>query len=97
MQKKNIVGCKNVKRPIFPVFFFVFVVFSAKKKDGKSVGFLWSQGGDQFELEEVQIGVNEVIESHSKYEQNTVSFFLHLKRKGKMKTYVILHIICNFM
>ena len=23
-------------------------------QDGKSVGFLWSQGGDQFELEEAQ-------------------------------------------
>ena len=31
--------------------------FFAKEQDGKSVGFLWSQGGDQFELEEVQIGV----------------------------------------
>mmetsp|Transcript_102978 Transcript_102978/g.261599 ORF Transcript_102978/g.261599 Transcript_102978/m.261599 type:complete len:348 (+) Transcript_102978:62-1105(+) len=25
----------------------------ASKKDGKSIGFLWSQGGDQFELEEL--------------------------------------------
>jgi len=28
----------------------------ASKKDGKSIGFLWSQGGDQFELEE-QLGL----------------------------------------
>ena len=49
------------------------------------MGFLWSQGGDQFELEEVQIGVNEVIESHSKYEKNTVSFFYILKEKEKWK------------
>jgi hypothetical protein len=26
--------------------------FQASKKDGKNIGFLWSQGGDQFELEE---------------------------------------------
>lgn len=30
--------------------------FQASKKDGKSIGFLWSQGGDQFELEE-QLGL----------------------------------------
>lgn len=29
---------------------------AASKKDGKSIGFLWSQGGDQFELEE-QLGL----------------------------------------
>mmetsp|Transcript_118214 Transcript_118214/g.166167 ORF Transcript_118214/g.166167 Transcript_118214/m.166167 type:complete len:353 (-) Transcript_118214:173-1231(-) len=28
-------------------------VLKETKKDGKSVGFLWSQGGDQFEMEEV--------------------------------------------
>ncbi|CAE7245305.1 Pdia6 [Symbiodinium natans] len=28
-------------------------VMKETKKDGKSVGFLWSQGGDQFEMEEV--------------------------------------------
>lgn len=30
--------------------------FKASKKDGKNVGYLWSQGGDQFELEE-QLGL----------------------------------------
>mmetsp|Transcript_122485 Transcript_122485/g.354038 ORF Transcript_122485/g.354038 Transcript_122485/m.354038 type:complete len:296 (+) Transcript_122485:221-1108(+) len=30
--------------------------FKASKKDGKSIGFLWSQGGDQFEMEE-QLGL----------------------------------------
>jgi len=29
---------------------------AASKKDGKSIGFVWSQGGDQFELEE-QLGL----------------------------------------
>ena len=29
-------------------------VLKETKKDGKSVGFLWSQGGDQFEMEEVR-------------------------------------------
>jgi len=36
----------------------------ASKKDGKSIGFLWSQGGDQFELEEklgLQFGFPAVI------------------------------------
>merc|ERR1712039_44768 len=36
----------------------------ATKKDGKSIGFLWSQGGDQFELEEklgLQFGFPAVI------------------------------------
>eukprot|EP00440_Ansanella_granifera_P004790 gb/GFBE01005195.1/.p2 GENE.gb/GFBE01005195.1/~~gb/GFBE01005195.1/.p2 ORF type:complete len:296 (-),score=112.90 gb/GFBE01005195.1/:66-953(-) len=39
-------------------------VMQASKKDGKSVGFLWSQGGDQFELEEalgLQFGFPAVI------------------------------------
>ena len=26
--------------------------FTKAREDGKSVGFLWSQGGDQFEMEE---------------------------------------------
>jgi len=37
---------------------------SASKKDGKNIGFLWSQGGDQFELEEklgLQFGFPAVI------------------------------------
>jgi len=29
-------------------------VLKETKKDGKSVGFLWSQGGDQFEMEEAR-------------------------------------------
>lgn len=36
----------------------------ASKKDGKNIGFLWSQGGDQFELEEamgLQFGFPAVI------------------------------------
>lgn len=39
-------------------------VMKAKKKDGMSMGFLWSQGGDQFELEEalgLQFGFPAVI------------------------------------
>lgn len=38
--------------------------FQASKKDGKSIGFLWSAGGDQFELEEklgLQFGFPAVI------------------------------------
>lgn len=38
--------------------------FNAAKKDGKNIGFLWSQGGDQFELEEalgLQFGFPAVI------------------------------------
>lgn len=39
-------------------------VLQETKKDGKSIGFLWSQGGDQFELEEklgLQFGFPAVI------------------------------------
>jgi len=39
-------------------------VMKASKKDGKDMGFLWSQGGDQFELEEklgLQFGFPAVI------------------------------------
>lgn len=39
-------------------------VMQASKKDGKNIGFLWSQGGDQFELEEalgLQFGFPAVI------------------------------------
>lgn len=76
--------CKEIP----PFFFSFFRFFFATKKDGKSVGFLWSQGGDQFELEEVQIGVNGVIESHSKYTfyiylQFETPFFYILKEKEK--------------
>merc|ERR1712151_954554 len=39
-------------------------VMQSTKKDGKSIGFLWSQGGDQFEMEEslgLQFGFPAVI------------------------------------
>jgi len=42
-------------------------VFQQSKKDGKNLGFLWSQGGDQFELEEalgLQFGFPAVIAIH---------------------------------
>ena len=37
-----------------PFFQVLEEVLKDTKKDGKSVGFLWSQGGDQFEMEEAR-------------------------------------------
>merc|ERR1712167_311353 len=51
---------------------FLDGVMKASKKDGHNMGFLWSQGGDQFELEEklgLQFGFPAVIGVNFKKER----------------------------
>lgn len=70
-------------------------VMKATKKDGKSIGFLWSQGGDQFELEEslgLQFGFPAVIAVNfgkgrfgvhrGTYDKDSISQFLTSLSRG---------------
>ena len=37
----------------WPMHAFTSKALKSNKKDGKSTGFLWTRGGDQFEMEEI--------------------------------------------